>query len=97
LKGRHFGTLDNIQKSVTDELRGIPAEAFQHCYEKWKQRLRRCVAAQGNYIEGNNLDLLKKKKLKENQSHNFSVTPRIMSNESESPKYFNVLFLFLLL
>ena len=26
LKGRHFGTLDNIQKSVTDELKGIPAK-----------------------------------------------------------------------
>ena len=57
LKGRHFGTLDNIRKSATDELKGIPAEAFQHCYEQWKQRLRRCVAAQGNYFEGENLDL----------------------------------------
>ena len=57
LKGRSFGTLDNIQKSVTDELKGIPAEAFRHCYEQWKQRLRRCVAAQGNYCEGDNLDL----------------------------------------
>jgi len=57
LKGRHFGTFDNIHKSVTDELKGIPAEAFQHCYEQWKQRLRRCVAAQGNYFEGDNLDL----------------------------------------
>jgi transposase len=47
LKGRHFGTLDSIQKSVTDE----------HCYEQWKQRLRRCVAAQGNYLEGDDLDL----------------------------------------
>jgi hypothetical protein len=56
LKGRHFGTLDNIQKSVTDELKGIPAEAFQHCYEQWK-RLRRCVAAQGNYFEEDNLEL----------------------------------------
>ena len=26
LKGRHFGTLDNIQKSATDELKSIPAE-----------------------------------------------------------------------
>jgi hypothetical protein len=34
LKGRHFGTLDNIQMSATDELKGIPAEAFQHCYEQ---------------------------------------------------------------
>ena len=56
-KGRHFGTLDNIQKSVTDELKGIPAEAFQHCYEQWKQRLRRFVAAQGNYFQRDNLDL----------------------------------------
>ena len=46
-----------IQKSVTDELKGIPAEAFQHCYEQWKQRLRRCVVAQGNYFEGDNFDL----------------------------------------
>jgi hypothetical protein len=34
LKGHHFGTLDHIQKSVTDELKGIPAEAFQHCYKQ---------------------------------------------------------------
>ena len=35
-KERHFGNLNNIQKSVTDELKGIPAEAFQHCYEQPK-------------------------------------------------------------
>jgi len=52
LKGRHFGTLDNVQKIVTNEL-----EAFQHCYEQWKQCLHRCVAAQGNYFEGDKLDL----------------------------------------
>jgi len=57
LKRRHFGTLDNIQKSITDELKGMPVEAFQHHYEQWKQRLCRCVAAQGNYFEGDNLDL----------------------------------------
>jgi hypothetical protein len=52
-----FCTLDNIQMSVTDELKGIPAVAFQHRYEQWKQFLRHCVAAQGNYFEGDNLDL----------------------------------------
>jgi transposase len=31
LRVRHFGTMDNIEKSVTDELKGIRAEAFQHC------------------------------------------------------------------
>jgi hypothetical protein len=61
LKGRHIFTLDNILKSVTDELKGIPTEAFQHYYEQWLQRLHRCVAAQGNYFEGDNLALKKNK------------------------------------
>jgi hypothetical protein len=56
LKGRHFNTLDNIQMRITDDLKDIPAEAFHHSYEQWKQRLRHCVAAQGNYFEGDNLD-----------------------------------------
>jgi hypothetical protein len=69
--------MNNIQKSIKDELKSIPAEVFQHCYEQWKQRLRRCVAAQGNYFEGDNLDLQKESNswLKENQSHYFSATP----------------------
>ena len=45
LKRHHFVTLGNIQKSETEELESIPAEAFDHCYEQWKQRPRRCVAA----------------------------------------------------
>jgi len=49
--------MDNFQKSVTDELKGIQSEAFQHCYEQRKQRLRRCVVAQGIYFEGDNPDL----------------------------------------
>jgi hypothetical protein len=46
LKGRYFGTADNIQKVMTD----------QHCYRVWEQLLRRCVASQGNYFEGNDGD-----------------------------------------
>jgi hypothetical protein len=42
LKGRHLGALDNIQKSVTNKLKSITAEAFQHCYEQWLQRLCHC-------------------------------------------------------
>jgi hypothetical protein len=59
LKVRHLGTLDNIQKSVTEELKGITAEAFEHCYEECKHCLCRCLAAQGNCFEGGNLDLEK--------------------------------------
>jgi len=57
LKGRHFGTVDNMQKVVTDQLRALLHEDFQHCYWEWAQRLWRCVASQGNYFEGDNVDL----------------------------------------
>ena len=57
LKGRHFGTVDNIQKVVTDQLRALLHEDIQHYYREWEQRLRRCVASQGNYFEGDNVDL----------------------------------------
>jgi hypothetical protein len=46
-----------VQKNVTDQLKGIPAETFQHCYEQWKQRLHRCVVAQEIYFEGDKLVL----------------------------------------
>jgi hypothetical protein len=32
LKGHHLGTVDNIQKVMTDQLRALPYEDFQHCY-----------------------------------------------------------------
>ena len=51
LKGRYFGTLENIQKSAMNMLKIISVEDFQRCYQKWEQSLHRCVAAQGNYID----------------------------------------------
>jgi len=52
LKGCHLGTVDNIQK-----VRALPHEDFQHCYREWEQCLQQCVASQGNYFEGDNVDL----------------------------------------
>jgi len=57
LKGRHFGTVENIEKAVTDQLKVIPVSDYQRCYEDWEQCLRRCVASQGNYFEADKLDL----------------------------------------
>jgi hypothetical protein len=37
LKGSHFGTVDNIQKIVTDQLRALPHGDFQHCYQELEQ------------------------------------------------------------
>jgi hypothetical protein len=40
--------VDNVQKVVTDQLRALPHEDFQHCYREW-ERLRRCVASQRKF------------------------------------------------
>jgi len=57
LKGRHFWKVENIKKAVTDKLKAIPVSDFQRCYEEWEQRPRRYVASQGNYFEGDKIDL----------------------------------------
>jgi len=46
---------------LMDMLKTIPVEDFQRCYQKWEQRLHRCVAAQGNYFERDNGDFKKNK------------------------------------
>jgi len=57
LKERHFGTVENIEKAVTDQLKAIPVRDFQRSYEEWEQCLRRCLASQGKYFEGDKLHL----------------------------------------
>ena len=54
LKGHHFGTVENIQKVVTDELHTLKENDFQYCYDQWKKR-NHCVTSKGSYFEGDNL------------------------------------------
>ena len=51
LKGHHFGTIGNIQQTVTDELNTLTENDFRYCYDQWKKR-NRCVTSQGSYFEG---------------------------------------------
>ena len=55
LKGRHFGTMENIQKVVTDELHTLTENDFPYCYDQWKKRWNHCVTSQGSYSEADNL------------------------------------------
>ncbi|GFX14283.1 putative transposase [Trichonephila clavipes] len=57
LKGHPFETLENIQTAVTEQLKAIPTSEFHQCYEEWKKRLQRCVASEGSYFEGDNVEL----------------------------------------
>ena len=55
LKGHHFGTMENIQKIVTDELHTLTENDFRYCYDQWKKRWNRCVTSQRSYFEADNL------------------------------------------
>lgn len=52
VKGTHFESIEEIQTSVTRVLKDIPVEEFQKCYQAWKNRWALCIAAQGEYFEG---------------------------------------------
>ena len=55
LKGHHFGTMENIQKIVTDELHTLSKNDFQYCYDQWQKCWHHCVTSQGSYFVGDNL------------------------------------------
>ena len=55
LKYHHFGTMENTQKVVTDELHTLTENDFRYCYDQWGKRWNHCVTSQGSYFEGDNL------------------------------------------
>lgn len=51
LKGKHWESVENIHKHVTRILKDIPVEEFQHAFQAWQTRLRKCIDAGGEYFE----------------------------------------------
>jgi len=52
LKGRRFDTVEEIQQESQNVLGRLREQDFQHAFQQWQQRWDRCVAAQGDYFEG---------------------------------------------
>ena len=52
MKGHHFESTEDIQRSVTQALNDIPQAAFQEYYKQWQHCWKTCVQAQGMYFEG---------------------------------------------
>jgi hypothetical protein len=55
LKGTHFQSSEDIQRKMTDLVKGFTLNDFQKCFHAWKERMQHCIDAQGNYFEGDNL------------------------------------------
>jgi len=52
LRGRRFDGLEDIQREVQTVLGKLREQDFQHTFQQWQWHWDRCVAAQGNYFEG---------------------------------------------
>jgi hypothetical protein len=55
LKGTHFQSIEDIQRKMTDLLKGFTQNDFQKCFHAWKEHMQHCIEAKGNYFEGGNL------------------------------------------
>lgn len=55
LKGRHFDTVEDIQRESRKILNSIPESDFEKAFQKWQKRWDKCIAAEGNYFEGDNV------------------------------------------
>jgi hypothetical protein len=52
LKGRRFDGVEEIKRESQNALGRLRNQDFQHVFQQWQRRWDRCVAAQGNYFEG---------------------------------------------
>ena len=66
LKGARFGTIEEIQKAVTDQLNKIPSEDFYNAMKKSETRANLCITSNGSYF-----DYIKRKKYESSFSFSF--------------------------
>jgi len=52
LKGHHYDTVEEIQRESQNVIGRLREQDFQHAFQQWQRRWDRCVAAQGDYFEG---------------------------------------------
>ncbi len=52
IRGHRFNNLEDVKTTVRCTLREIPLADFQDCFDKLLIRYRKCVAAAGEYFEG---------------------------------------------
>ncbi|KOC58991.1 hypothetical protein WH47_07712 [Habropoda laboriosa] len=57
LRGKHFETIEAIKENSQKELKAIPKSAYKKCFEDWKTRWHMCIACDGDYFEGNKINI----------------------------------------
>ena len=57
LKGRRFTAIDDIKSASLKELKAIAKIEFEKCFEDWKKRWHKCIISNGDYFEGDNINV----------------------------------------
>jgi len=50
MRGTHFGSVEELKAEASRLLKVIPASDWKKCFESWKNRMRRCIAAEGGLL-----------------------------------------------
>ncbi|KAG5335924.1 GVQW3 protein, partial [Acromyrmex charruanus] len=56
LRGTRFESVEAIKLKSLEALMAIPKTDFQKSFEGWIKRWHKCIAADGDYFEGDNLN-----------------------------------------
>ena len=57
LKGRRFTAIYDIKGASLEELKAIPKIEFEKCFEDWKKLWHKCIISNGDYFEGDNINV----------------------------------------
>jgi hypothetical protein len=56
--GRHFCDANDIINNEMEELKRLSQNGFQECFQHLDSRLQKCIFAQGDYFEGNVVEII---------------------------------------
>ena len=57
MKGRRYATIEEIKVASKEELNKITKNDFLKCFEDWKKRWHKCIISDGDYFEGDKIDI----------------------------------------
>ena len=57
LKGRRFTAIDDIKSASLQELKAISKIEFEKCFEDCKKRWHKCIISNGDYFEGEKINV----------------------------------------
>lgn len=57
MRGQHWDDVETIKRETTRQLKSLTSEDFEGCFEQWKRRWDKCITMDGDYFEGDKIDL----------------------------------------